>query len=295
MTPGRSPDLLLPARFEHPEGLVWDQRNDRLLWVDVFAAEVLSLKPSSGELTRYDVGQPVGCVAPTHGAELVCGVRDGFGTLSGAGAFELRLPTLAHEPALQMNDGAVDPAGRLWAGTLSLDPTARGGLFRLDPDWSATLVLDDVTVSNGIGWSPDASSCYYIDTVLNRIDVFDFDLADGVLSNRRVFADVDHSPDGLAVDAEGGVWVALFDGGQVRRFAPTGTLDRSVQLPGRYVTTCAFGGADLRTLFIAVSRREVDDATAAATRAGHIFAVDVGVAGLPGAEFHADVDAEGRR
>jgi sugar lactone lactonase YvrE len=146
--------------------------------------------------------------------------------------------------------------------------------------------LRGVDVSNGIGWSPDGSRCYYIDTPRKRVDVYPFD-ADSAepLGARETLVEVDGVPDGLAVDSLGCIWVAMCGGWEVLRFTPSGRLDRVVRMPGSLVTTCCFGGPDLRTLFIAVSSRGLDDSSLRSEKAGYIFALDPGVQGLPSPEF----------
>ncbi|MEP7247621.1 MAG: SMP-30/gluconolactonase/LRE family protein, partial [Gammaproteobacteria bacterium] len=176
---------------------------------------------------------------------------------------------------------------RLWAGSMSSDAKrpGSGALHRLDPDGTISTHLKGVTISNGIGWSPDSKSLYYVDSATRCIDVFDYDLNAGTLSSRRTLAEVKALPDGLAVDVEGGIWVAMWEGGEVIRFTPGGKVDRVIPLPGSLVATCTFGGEDLRTLFISVSSLGLSEAAARKQTAGHIFAFDPGVQGLPTHEF----------
>jgi sugar lactone lactonase YvrE len=288
-SPGLS--VVVDQVFDHPEGLVWDASNDRLLWVDIFAGLVLSHDLAAGPLQTWEVGRAVGAVAPRReGGGLVCAVREGFGFLSAQGEFSLVTSQLSDRPYLQMNDGAVDAHGRFWAGTTCLEPgtyQGAGALYCLDPvTLEAAEHLRGVDVSNGIGWSPDGSRCYYIDTPRKRVDVYPFD-ADSAepLGARETLVEVDGVPDGLAVDSLGCIWVAMCGGWEVLRFTPSGRLDRVVRMPGSLVTTCCFGGPDLRTLFIAVSSRGLDDSSLRSEKAGYIFALDPGVQGLPSPEF----------
>lgn len=189
------------------------------------------------------------------------------------------------DPGVRMNDGGCDPDGRFYCGSMAYDTTpGAGALHRLDPDGSTHVVVEDVTISNGIDWSPDGSLAYYNDTETFQVDVFDYDFARG-LHNRRRFVDVTGlgAPDGLTVDSEGGVWVALNQSGTVRRFSPDGATDAVVEVGARQVTACTLGGERLDELFITTSREnlEPDDDPLA----GSMFSVIVGVAGLPVREF----------
>ena len=183
-----------------------------------------------------------------------------------------------------MNDGYCDPRGRFWAGTMSMahSPEA-GALYRLDSDLRATRMLEHVTTSNGIDWSPDARRMYYVDTATRRIDVFDFDVETGTIANRRPFVEVPiraGKPDGLIVDAEGGVWLALWGGSAIQRYTPDGTLERTVALPVTHPTKCAFGGPDLGDLFITSARSPVpENARAAQPHAGSVLHCRPGVTG----------------
>jgi sugar lactone lactonase YvrE len=288
---GSGVSVVVDQVFDHPEGLVWDARQGRLLWVDIFAGLVLSHDFSSGPLQAWELGRAVGAVAPRReGGGLVCAVKEGFGFLSAQGEFSLVTGQLRDRPYLQMNDGAVDARGRFWAGTTCLEPetySGAGNLYCLDPvTLEAIEHLGGIDVSNGIGWSPDGRRCYYIDSARRRVDVYPFD-ADSAepLGERETLVEVDGVPDGLAVDSLGCIWVAMCGGWEVQRFTPSGSLDRVVRLPGSLVTTCCFGGPDLRTLFIAVSSHGLDDSSLRSEKAGYIFALDPGVQGLPSPEF----------
>ena len=184
---------------------------------------------------------------------------------------------------MRMNEGGCDPDGRFYCGSMAYDQRpAAASLYRLEPDGIVRVVLEGVTVSNGLDWSPDGSRAYYNDTATQRVDVFDYDREVG-LTSRRVFAEVDGGPDGLTVDASGGVWVALSDRSRVHRYAPEGKLDEVVDVAARKVTACAFGGAELDQLFITTSREGLGAGEDPA--AGSLFKVVPGVCGLPVREF----------
>ncbi|PKW07617.1 MULTISPECIES: SMP-30/gluconolactonase/LRE family protein [unclassified Streptomyces] len=236
------------------EGPAWDPVSGRLIWLDILGARVHTYDPSTGRRTVRTTDQHIGAAKPRAGGGLVLNLRDGVGLLDPDGTFRwLRREPV---PGRRGNDAAVAPDGSLWAGTMRYDEATGGGtLSRLTGDGTAATVLPDVTVSNGTGWSPDGRLMYYIDTPTRRVDVFDHD-ADGV-RDRRPLVEIEEGagfPDGLTVDADGCVWVALWDGGAVRRYTPAGELDRVITLPTPRTTACAFGGAALTDLYVTTAR-----------------------------------------
>ncbi|GAA4999813.1 SMP-30/gluconolactonase/LRE family protein [Streptomyces siamensis] len=242
------------------EGPTWDPDAQRLVWVDILGSRVHTYAPASGRRTVMTTEQHVGAAKPRAGGGLVVNLRDGVGLYGPPGSGEaFRWLHREPVPGRRANDAAVAPDGSLWFGTMRYDEAPRGGtLSRITPDGAVRTVLDDVAVSNGTGWSPDGRLMYYIDSPTRRIDVFDVD-ADGLPYDRRQLAAVeDGFPDGLTVDAEGCVWVALWDGGAVHRYAPDGTLDRVIVLPVRRPTACAFGGPGLTDLYITTARTDLD-------------------------------------
>jgi sugar lactone lactonase YvrE len=265
----------------HGEGPVWSERWGGLRWVDMFAGDVLSLG-RDGTVTRRHVGEIAAAVRPRRRGGAVLGVERGFALEDPDGAVEA-LPGLWTDRGVRMNEGGCDPDGRFYCGSMAYARTpGAASLYRLDPDLSVHVVLEGVTISNGIEWSPDGSLAYYNDTETHQVSVFDYDAASG-LTGRRVFAEVDGRPDGLTVDSEGGVWVALSDRGVVQRHAPDGELVEVVDVPARKVTACTFGGGALDELFITTSQEGLapgDDPSA-----GSLFRADPGVKGLPAREF----------
>ena len=237
--------------------------------------------PTSETDFAVEVGQPVGAVAPTLDRDLVAvAVRDGFGVLHlPTSGFRLVASVEEAQPQNRMNDGKCDTHGRFWAGTQSLDHSlSQAGLYRLELDGSVTCVVEGVSVSNGIGWSPEDHTMYYVDTMTGGLDAFAFEPETGDVRGRRRLVDIPPAeglPDGLAVDAEGCIWLALWGGSSIRRFDPSGRQILSIPMPVRYPTSCAFGGAGLDTLFVTSARRLPEEALG-----GSLFAIRPGATGL---------------
>ncbi len=260
---------------------MWSARWGGLRWVDMLRGDVLQLA-DDGSVLRMHVDDVAAALRPRRGGGAVIGVRRGF-ALEGPDGSVRHLPDLWSGDEIRMNDGGCDPAGRFLCGTMAYDQRpGAGALYRLGADHSVTVVLEGVTISNGLEWSPDGALAYYVDTPTREISVFDSD-SHGELHDRRPFASVDAMPDGLTVDADGGVWVALFDGRAVQGFGPDGTPGARVEVPEGRVTACTFGGDDLDRLFITTSREGL--APAEEPTAGSLYAADVGARGLPVREF----------
>jgi sugar lactone lactonase YvrE len=268
----------------HGEGPVWWPDGSGLRCVDMLAGDVLTLDPT-GSVTRRHVGDVAAALRPRRAGGLVVAVERGFVVVDADGR-----PGPVQEAftdiGVRMNDGGCDPAGRFFCGSMAYDAApGRGALHRSDPDGTVTRVLEGLTISNGIAWTPDGSLAYYVDTATGRVDVFDYAVDTATLSDRRPVVTIDPErgqPDGLALDAEGGVWVALWQGGAVHRYTPDGRLDAVVELPARQVTACAFGGPERDRLFVTTSRLDLADPEPAA---GAVFVADVGVRGAPVASF----------
>jgi sugar lactone lactonase YvrE len=245
------PDLVLDAGAQLAEGPFWDTERAKLIWVDIEGSAVHWFDPSTGTDHAVDVGQHVGAAVLRQGGGLVLAVRDGFALWTESG---LDVIASFNEPDLRMNDGKVDPAGRFWAGSMAYDERpGPGWLYRLDPDRSVHRVIGGLGISNGMDWSDDATAMYFIDSLAGGVDVLDFDVQQGNVSNRRRVIEIPESlgvPDGMTLDAEGCLWVAIWGAGEVRRFTPDGALLGVVELPEEGTTCCAFGGTELRDLYI---------------------------------------------
>jgi sugar lactone lactonase YvrE len=272
-------EQLTPAVAYHGEGPVWDAALSRLLWVDLLNGDLL-LTDARGLTERRHVSDVLACVVPRAAGGHVVATERGFGLLTSRGDLTA-LPDVWGDKTVRMNDGACDPQGRFFCGSMAYGAApGRGALYRLDPDGSVHHVHSGITISNGIGWSPDGGCAYYIDSGTGRVDVCSPDLAE-----RRPFVKVPETtgtPDGLTVDADGGVWVALWGGSAVHRYSPDGELDQVVSLPVAQVSSCAFGGDDLDTLYITTSTEGLSDPEPGA---GALFAVQTGTKGLPTLTF----------
>ena len=271
----------------HGEGPCWLARSGELAWVDMLAGRVLATSLARGTTQVIDIPGPVAAIVrPRAAGGLIVATETGIVLLDD---HELATPLceIVTEPGIRMNDGGCDPQGRFWCGTMAYDETPGAGtLYRVEADGSFATALTGVTISNGLDWSDDGSTAFYIDSTPGRVDTFAFDGATGELSERTSFAHIESTlglPDGLTIDAEGGVWVALWDGGAVRRYAPDGTLDAVVPLPCGRVTACAFGGDDLSELFITTSRLGLPPG--ADPSGGALFRCRPGVRGRPVREF----------
>jgi sugar lactone lactonase YvrE len=266
------------------EGALWDWRHDLLVAVDIPAGHVLLNDPGDGSTKSIEVGQPVSAAMLRGEHDLLLAVRDGFATLDlDTGVVEPLLSVEADKPANRMNDAACDARGRCFAGTMATDDTPRAGtLYRLDEDLSVHAVLDGLTISNGLGWSPSGDVMYHIDSKAGGVDAHDFDANSGALSGRRRLVDTDSSwglPDGLATDAEGGIWVAFWDGSALRRFSAEGELTETLELPAARPTRPAFGGTDLDELYVTSAKLDPEQ-TLDGDLGGAIFVLEPGVRGV---------------
>jgi sugar lactone lactonase YvrE len=275
--------ILQPSRVPVPaaelgEGPCWDPASGLLYWVDSPAGRVHRLDSDGGHVS-WEAGQPVGSVVTRAGGGLVLAAGDGFLALDPAtGAVSPLATAEPGKPGNHMNDGACDQAGRFYAGSMATDESpGQGALYRLDPDHSVTQLFAGVGISNGIGWSPDNQLMYYVDSLAYRIDIFDYDAATGAIGGRRPLASIGGAgvvPDGLAVDTEGSVWVAVWGGGVIQRYSKDGQLTGEARLPAAHVTSCAFAGPDLDQLYITT-------AAGPGSSAGALFTCPAGVTGLP--------------
>ena len=260
--------------------------------VDISRGLVHRWRPASGAVETLAVEGEVGAAVLRAGGGLLLAIGHELVLHDPNGGRRVIAAVERDRPDNRFNDCRADPQGRLWAGTMSRSRTpGAAALYVLEPDGRLAVAVSRTTISNGIGWSADGRRMYFIDSTTQRIDVFDFDGSTGAISDRRPFAAIDPAdglPDGLAVDAEDGVWVCLFGGAALRRYGPDGRLDAVVALPVTNPTCPAFGGPGLRTLYVTSARHKLTPAQLAAEPlAGALLALDPGVAGLPAHRFAA--------
>jgi sugar lactone lactonase YvrE len=285
-------DLVVDARATLGEGPVWHPRKQQISWVDIEQGQ-LHIHELSGEPDHvYTIGCRVGAAVWRRSGGMVLATESGWISFDlQAGRGEKLADPESHLPNNRFNDGKCDPYGRFWAGTMSMRREPRAGsLYVLEADHGVRRVLDQVTTSNGLDWSPDQSTMYYIDTPTMQVAAFDYDGPSGTIANRRTVVQFPAGvgrPDGMTVDAEGKLWIAHWDGGRVTRWDPrSGRLLDTVHLPVSRVTSCAFGGSWLDELYITTARHGLDEATLAGEpHAGGLFAVCPGATGLPAHEF----------
>jgi sugar lactone lactonase YvrE len=260
---------------------VWWPAWGGLRWVDMLRGEILHLQ-DSGAVSRWQVGRVAAAFRPRRSGGVIIATERDFVIADEPGGPVETLASPFTDPALRFNDGGCDPAGRFLCGTMAYDEAPGAGtLYRITADGSVDVVLTGATISNGLAWTGDGSRAYYNDTPTGQIDVFDSGLS-GELTGRRRFVSVEGgSPDGLTVDADGGVWVALWGGGAVHHYDSDGRLADVVEVAAANVTACTFGGAGLDELFITTSAKGDADHPAA----GAVFRHTPGVRGLPAAAF----------
>ena len=276
------------------EGPLWDPRIGRIVWVDIRGDLVHQTDPATGSTDSFATPGTIGAIVRRGSGGYVAALHDGFWTWDGtasADAWQKLVGVEDDRPEMRFNDGKVDPAGRFWAGTMGVvyqEQPWKGSLYRLDADHRVTRTVDGVWISNGLAWSVDASTMYYIDTKRSRVDAFRYDVGSGEIGDRRTWVEIPPqlgSPDGMAIDVEGGLWVAVWGGWAVQRYVD-GRLDRVVRLPVAEASSCAFGGPDLDVLYITTARDELnEEERRAQPLAGSLFRADPGVRGAAIPEY----------
>lgn len=284
--------VMTSTRAKLGEGPLWCDRDDTLYWVDIIDGVVHAFEPTSEKTRSFPVNQYVSTVVPRRTGGLILALQHGIAAFdTKTGIVELIVNRIHGAATHRFNDGKCDPAGRMWVGTISLDDTAEtSALYRIDANHGVNCMCTGVTNSNGVVWSLDQTMMYYIDTPTRQVSAFDYDVTSGDILNRRVAITIPAEmgyPDGMAIDAEGNLWIALWGGSCVSQWDPIrGKLLGTITLPTSHVTSCAFGGSELRDLYITTARFGLDDATLRKQPlAGALFRVETEVPGVPAYEF----------
>lgn len=285
-------ELVLDCKNHHGEGVFWDARTNALWWTDIHGQKLWSYDPQTGAPESFDMPERVACFAPReHGDGFVVAFAQSI-VLYDLDAGVLRI---VHEfepdnPDTRLNDGRTDRRGRFIAGGMNEGTgTADSSVLRVDADLSVTRLIDGIACANSTCFSPDGATMYFTDTPEKTIRAYPYDAATGAIGAARIHCDMQSEPglpDGSCVDADGGVWNAEWEGRRVVRIAPTGEIDRVINVPVWKPTCCAFGGPDLDTLFITTSRlASPDDVLAREPASGGLFAVKPGVRGVADTPF----------
>jgi sugar lactone lactonase YvrE len=284
---------VLNARAELGEGPVWDAASGILYWVDLFAGVVHSYRPISGLTGSVEVGEIIGCVVPRQSGGLLAATPSGIYRLDPATGARTRVSAIeADRPETHFNDGKVDPAGRFWFGSIAIDRTSDvlGDLYSLETDLTVTHRLHGVDNTNGMDWSPDGRTMYYIDSLTRQVTAYDYDAAGGAISNPRPIVTLPEGtgvPDGMTVSVDGSLWVAHWGGARVTRWHPeTGALLQTIAVPANLTTSCTFAGPAMDDLYITTARyQEPIAALAAQPLAGGLFRYRTDTKGRPAAVF----------
>lgn len=279
--------VLVNAHASVGEGPFWDTEHTRLHWVDIPAGRLHTSDPTTGQTTTVTVPTTLGAAIPRTLGGFVAATGEGFAVIDATGRLTPRLSFLPD--GFRMNDAKCDPAGRLWAGSTALDFTpGHGALHVLEPDWSTRVVLDGLTLPNGIGFSPDCSTMYLADTFAHRVYAFDFDPAAAAITRQRIlidFAAEGALPDGLAIDADGHLWIAMWGGARLLRVSPAGTVEREVPLPVRQPSSCAFIGTGLDLLAITSAAEDLAPANSPGPDGAVLALTGLPAPGIPVAGF----------
>jgi sugar lactone lactonase YvrE len=275
------------------EGPVWDSRKKTICWIDILNGEIHEYNPSNNSQRTLTIHQMIGAIALCRNGNFIAALKNGFGFIDrNSGTVSMIANPEPELPGNRFNDGKCDPKGRFWAGTMShTDEPEKGGFYLLNQDLSVTKKMERVSISNGLAWSLDQKTFYYIDTPTFTVAAFDFDITDGVISNKRIAIRIPHqdgSPDGMSIDSQGMLWIAHWDGWQITRWNPqTGVKMLSIPFPVARITSCCFGGDNFQDLFVTSARTGLnEDHLRNQPLAGSLFVIrNIGYYGLPLFEF----------
>lgn len=274
------------------EGPIWDDQKEVLWWIDVLSSKLYAFNPQTGHNREWNVGQHVGTVVPWREQEVVLALAHGLGSFNlETGQVDIFNDPEDNLPGNRFNDGKCDAAGRLWAGTMAYeDPLDQGSLYRLDTDYQVTKVLGGIGISNGIIWSHDQKTMYYIDSTSYTIRAWDFSVELASIANERTILRVDKEfglPDGMTIDEEGMLWVAFYGGSKVCRVhAENGEVLQTIEMPVPAITACAFGDVELDTLYITCAAQGLSDTELSnAPQSGNLFSIKTSFKGVSSSRF----------
>ena len=283
-----SPELILDVRADLGEGPAWEPRTGCLYWVDIHAGRLHIFNPADGSDRSIELGEYLGCAAPRRAGGLVLGLRSGFATLDlPSNKLVHLINPEPHLPGNRFNDGKCDPAGRFLAGSMDdaeIEPS--GSLYSLSPNGTLKTLLSGTRIANGLAWSPDYCTFYFIDTPTRAVLAYDYDLASGAIANPRLAISIPPAlgwPDGMTSDSQGQLWVALWGGAKLTRWNPdSGQLLETIPFPALNVSSCAFGGPDMTDLYVTSARKEMDAGQLAKyPLSGGLFRLRTNIQGLP--------------
>lgn len=285
-----NPDISKPlaTQCKLGEGAVWNQKTGELYFIDIEGKKWYAFNPKTDNLETHDLDNRIGTIVPTHDDDKVILALDNgiYEYARSTKTSKLLSDPEPNRPDMRMNDGKCDPAGRFWVGSMHLEQTiGAASLYKIEPDGSFQKMVPDVTISNGIVWSLDEKTMYYIDTPTGKVKAYDYEKSTGKINYKKDAIDVPVSlgyPDGMTIDAEGMLWIALWNGNSVTRWNPnTGELLNQVKMPAHNVSSCAFGGDDLGTLYVTSARVDMtEEELEAMPNSGDVFAFRPGVKGV---------------
>lgn len=279
-------ELVLDAKAKLGEGSIWHPKENKLYWIDIEGKALHIYDPVTKENKTFDVGSRIGTVVPVEKGGALVALQNGIHFIDTKTGKLTFINNPLPDANIRFNDGKCDPSGRFWVGTMAMDSRRKGAvLYRMDKDKTIRTMLDRVTISNGIVWTADKKTMYYNDTPTGTVQGFDYNDKTGEITNRRVVIKIPRgggSPDGMTIDADGNLWVALWGSGTVGKFDPkTGELLQKVIVPAQNVSSCAFGGKNLDILYITTARAWVNDAKLKEfPLSGGLFSVKPGVKGV---------------
>ncbi|MFZ4451439.1 SMP-30/gluconolactonase/LRE family protein [Salibacterium aidingense] len=279
-------ELVVDEKALLGEGPSWDEQEEVLYWVDIMGKNIHRYNPGKQTNQTLSAGQEPGAVVVHKNSELIAAMQHGFYLIDfDEAVFTPITDPEEHLSGNRFNDGKCDPAGRFWAGTMAYDKQKdQAALYCLEADHTVAQKIDNIGISNGLAWNAEQTSMYYIDTPTLQVSAFDYDVKSGSISNRRTiitFSGTEGRPDGMTIDAEGMLWIAHYGGWKVSRWNPgTSECLEEIEVPASQVTSCVFGGRDLKTLYITTARNSLrEEQMQQEPHAGGLFAVDLDVKG----------------